>query len=306
MMCLLWRAASPVALTLLAVGGAAHAGVSIDYSLGFNGVSGTVADPVGPVSHADARTFVSTQAQGGQTVVTVHGSASYGVLKAYASSNSSAGYASSQAQEVASFADSVVFNSDGLNGQAGFATLPVTYNWALSRSGSSGNALGGINIRLAGATAYVGESHLIRCPTPTSCSTGETFLWSYIIPGSGSFSGDTPASVAPITSPIVFGQSYSLQVSLTAYANSGSVPGSTGSAESDAAHSYYWGGISAITDANGHAVSAVVTSASGTNYLNAFTPAVPEPATAILLTAGLGMMAMLGRRASRRRLVAGA
>ena len=282
-------------MALFAFGGSAHADVSLDYSLGYDYFSGTLADPVGPVSTFQSRTY--TSAQGGSTTATGYASASYGVLKTNASSISSPKGPGSPATVNAYFNDSIVFSSDGLNGQAGFATIPIGYNWALNTAGASGNVVADLNIRLGGTViAYVGESLRLQCSTPTNCQTTRSFQRVYNIPGSGIFYGDTPASVVPITVPIVFGQTYALQVRLGSSAASGSLADLGGEGESDASHSYYWGGISAITDASGRAVAATLSSVSGTDYLNAFAPAVPEPAGAALLMVGLGVVAALRRR----------
>ena len=283
-----------LAFALMSFGGAAQAEVSINYSLGYSDAYGNPTNPVGPVTVSESRTYVSTR--GGTTTESVHGLASYGVLKAFASSNSGEKGDSSESQLIASFADSIVFSSAGLDGQAGFATIPVTYDWDLNSSGGYGNAIGSLRIGIGTAYAYVGESYLTRCSSPTACTSQDLFQRVYGSPESGTSYGYTPESVVPMTIPIVFGRAYSLQVSLTADTGSSALINLGGQAESDASHSYYWGGISAITDANGDAVSALVTSASGTNYLQAFTPAVPEPANAALLLAGLGVLAALRRR----------
>ncbi len=73
------------------------------------------------------------------------------------------------------------------------------------------------------------------------------------------------------------------------------------SATYDLGHSLYWGGISGVS-VNGQAVAAyTLSSASGTDYSLSLAPAVPEPTSALLLFAGLGLIAWLKRGATARR-----
>jgi hypothetical protein len=79
--------------------------------------------------------------------------------------------------------------------------------------------------------------------------------------------------------------------------------GDATSAACDFAHTVKWGGVSQVVDENGApVVGALVTGATGANYVNAFSGAVPEPASWALLIAGFGLVGAMARR--RRGLLA--
>ena len=76
--------------------------------------------------------------------------------------------------------------------------------------------------------------------------------------------------------------------------------GARNAAGYDLSHSLYWGGIPAQLSVNGQAVTDyALSSASGTDYRLSLAPPVPEPTSAALLFAGLGLVAWL--KAWRRR-----
>lgn len=71
---------------------------------------------------------------------------------------------------------------------------------------------------------------------------------------------------------------------------------------SDLGHTIAWGGISGLVDASGAAVSSfsAISATSGFDYRNAYVSAVPEPAQALLLLAGMLVLAwLIQRRADR-------
>ncbi|MFO1226526.1 PEP-CTERM sorting domain-containing protein [Roseateles sp.] len=77
--------------------------------------------------------------------------------------------------------------------------------------------------------------------------------------------------------------------------------GARNAASYDLSHSLYWGGITQLS-VNGQAVTDyALSSASGTDYRLSLAPPVPEPTSAALLFAGLGLVAWLKRGAAARR-----
>ncbi|MYM66077.1 hypothetical protein GTP45_04385 [Pseudoduganella sp. FT55W] len=73
---------------------------------------------------------------------------------------------------------------------------------------------------------------------------------------------------------------------------------STGSASADLGHSIYWGGIDAVSLADGSAVDFTISSASGLDYGHSFIPSsVPEPLPGVMFLLGVPLlMAMRKRR----------
>lgn len=128
------------------------------------------------------------------------------------------------------------------------------------------------------------------------------------IPGSASVDiQQDPNTVIPLTIVAFSGIPIQLDVQLEAQAT-GSVTsfngnGGKASAVANFGHTLLWGGISGVTDFQGHPITDwSITSASGFNYANAAVDPdqVPEPSVLALLAIALPGLLLAGRRHSSR------
>jgi len=124
-----------------------------------------------------------------------------------------------------------------------------------------------------------------------------------IVPVERDFSNNAVQDgVLQLDVPIIFGQPFSLRARIISSVNALSVTeGVIAQASFLGLTGAYWAGISSIEvndmlDFN--RADFIVTSASGTNYIQSFVPSIPEPST--LLTFGMGTIFLLFATVSRR------
>jgi hypothetical protein len=176
------------------------------------------------------------------------------------------------------------------------ATLPP-YEGVYRASEAYGSAevdarlyVGGQIIRHAQAAS---ESYVVRSDTDPERTIAST----------GLIGNDAVASALgtyQYTVPIILGQEFSLVMSMTSniYNYAGGI--ARASASIEAMNSFDWGGIQSVT-VDGQPVEFSVTSQSGTDWIQAYTPPVPELPTSALLLTGLGFAmrrALTARRAN--------
>jgi hypothetical protein len=97
--------------------------------------------------------------------------------------------------------------------------------------------------------------------------------------------------LAPFAFDVTLGQPFRIRAWLVADA----VVAGNAQATADAGHSFYWGGLVSVTDADGQAIGYTLSSASGTDWSQSFAP-VPEAGTSALLLAGLALVLVAAAR----------
>jgi hypothetical protein len=235
-----------------------------------------------------------------------------GILRAdaYASIFAGDGVTSAHAAAKAGTTGSFIIDSPGRTGQAGWATISVTFSGGrlyslITEPTPTAPAVGSSWLIL---DVSVGNSPAAHTAVTTDFgslrSSMEQCLWSR---GEATCNqADLPTKTGLLFStemriPIVFGVATPISESLTAI-----VQGKTQSlyeqgyfsAEADGFHSAYWGGISAVTF-DDQRVDYTVTSSGGMDWSRSYVAAaVPEPSSALLLAGGLA--AILARRRRRR------
>lgn len=254
---------------------------------------------------------------GGVNSATNIGYASYGALglglQSFASSatggNPPHAYARSDAYGQALFGDTMTIDAPGLTGSSGRMTVSVTLDGDLhawDHSSDIGSAAregfqADLDFRLNFWDASVGG--LLAA---TSAAAGAS------VSAPGDAHDPSLPAVVTLEVPFVYGhaiyfENY-LSIETGAYAEaphlSPSDPayafGRSGGADASFMHTAAWGGLSAITDGSGHAVTTyTLTSASGVDWSQAYAAPVPEPATATLLLMGIGALAWRRRGGGR-------
>lgn len=205
--------------------------------------------------------------------------ATYGVLRTRASAYASIGGIGGVVGS-AQFSDWVQISSVGRDGEVGSFVLPYQFQWWFSDYAPNATAYGDFLIMGGRGSGLVVEMF--------QNTNGVAY-------GADS-SGDIPFafSGAGIVS-FVFGQPFSLSMSLTTGASSGF----SQIAAVDAFHSAYWGGISEVLDSAGDRVAFTLNSESGTDWTLSRVPAVPEPSAYMLLATGLLALAAARRVGTR-------
>lgn len=225
-----------------------------------------------------------------------YASADYGVLKVF-NSASAKGIGSSVSK--ANFSDDLLIDKSGLTGQTGFLTLSLKPTYSIKMTlGEYSSATGLYEVLLNSTYGYTFKLEVYKSCDFSSCTENN-----YASAAIGTNQTDYPISNEYILSlPFTFGTPFNFDIDITSLIMTSSAASSDniggGSIILDSSHSFYWGGINQLQDANGDPVSNFsISSASGTNYLQDFSVlALPEPDTYAMLLSGLGLVGFAARR----------
>lgn len=158
----------------------------------------------------------------------------------------------------------------------------ATVNWTFWLNGVHYDANGGYGYRIWVDTGTLRDNSAASMPTSvlmqTTLVTGQSFDISMAASVSSQAVAQTTINYVPV----------------------GHVDESGGDATASFANTFAWGGLVGLADMSGQALDASqasITSAGGFDYTQAYVGAVPEPGTALLLSAGL--LTLARRRAAR-------
>jgi hypothetical protein len=206
---------------------------------------------------------------------TARATASYGVLKTFASAASSGHFGQARATATASFSDVFTINAAGLAGQHGTVVIPLEFSYTNFLSGPQSFSQISLSLELFNTFPTARYQRSLQY-NPDGTVLSDSF--------------DPPHVVTPLSTSVlaevdfVFGQPVSFQVTLQA--KGGGFEDETFIV--DAAHSAFWGGFRSVTDAHGSAVDYTLGAGSQADWSKSFMPSsVPEPDRFTLMTAGL-------------------
>lgn len=252
-------------------------------------INESITNPTGSVEHAIGDEWGSAS---------TYALADFGSLKAHAVATGAAEpYGRFYARSGVGFTDPLTFVSRGLEGQSGLLQAMIVFDRKLSFQGAAVDSYATVALNIATSFDTLSYTETLMCnPSVPGCVPQLTTA----LGGTGTISlhWNSPTALS-LSIPIVFGQNTGLFLSLDAQALATYYVGSS-TWKSDASHSLYWGGISAVLDQSGQPVSFDVSSASGADYLHTFAPTVPEPATYLIFTVGSLVIAIQRRRRLRR------
>lgn len=288
-------------LGLHGVAVAAESSTNVQY-----GTGGLVA--VGLVNVPNPPAPISLTFQNGEAFASIYASAAVGRLGASANAHVPHYSASPLDTRVSALArpswtDELTFNSLGLTGQPGSATLSLAYSWTLALTDPSpagiypaqSYAQGDVKMTATygnrGSYAEIGDALV-----PTDCGAALCPI-ERVANFVGSGGPPTPVQPGPgilsLEVAFIFGDPFSLTVYLSAQTSVYGGQSSSTDATVDASHTALWGGINAVLS-EGTSVDYSVSSASGFNYRVPLP--VPEPGTYALMLSGLGVLGLMARR----------
>lgn len=234
-------------------------------------------------------------------------SADFGTLRAFGRFDGlgqHTGTISVGAKASASFQDTFFINDAALNGSPGTVSIPLDFAWSVIGAstyppGTGFSADNQFSVRFFAPNGSQTIASFFREQFDTSGSLGQTASTQV----AGIFNG-MPFTFQPtVNVNFIFGEAIKvvarldIGISATDFSHTGitSLFGID-----DAGHSAYWGGFASVVDGNGQPVTSYsVSAASGVDWSQSFVPSIPEPASAALLLAGLGLV--LSRSAWRNR-----
>lgn len=263
----------------------------IDYWIGGTTVRDTILNPDGLVTAAIAP-------GNGNTAIAAW--ADYGVLRAQVNT-----LANTSASATSSWRDAITIDAGSLNGQMGWVTVAVNYNWTLHGVGNAYYNMDALLNLTLGTYNWGIRERIVQDCTTTNCTITEDIgrVLTTAVPGEIPTTSDAPVMQLVVSAPIEFGESFPVGVVLAAFGQSG-IAGIErwSSTYVDAGNSLYWGGIVSMQDINGNDVDYTLTSLSGTDYTRSFVPTqndgtVPAPGVGALLLAGL--IAATARRSKK-------
>ena len=208
----------------------------------------------------------------------------------------------------AGWTDQVSVNVAGLTGQHGTLTFSLVYDWQAPSTHASlpDNTMDGyaenyadVTFRALGAANSMRQYQYVSqfaelCGT---CGAAQSSWSSGSMLGNASLSQDKAPVIAnglfTYTLDVVFGEQYFLTIGMNAI-----IAGHNGSVSIDPSNNISWAGLFSVRDSNGQLIdpnAVAMSSALGFDFSQAVTP-VPEPQSAMLFLAGLGLLAGLRRR----------
>lgn len=302
------------ALLMVALPGMAQ---SLSYRYVNNAVNWRSNEPItyNPQTWTLASSNASVGINGLTGNASVGGLIDWGIAKTFATGSGAGYYGLSQA----SWVDRLRIDAGSNNGQKGFVTFAIKYEWDLAYNHAAPVDLRGqVDIGLGDAHARAFQSPYVNCSITFGCATYyESTLNTFSDGGAfasavGSISPAGASGVMYARMPVTFGTASALQASLSAsvgYGQLGLYTRSVSSGDVHADHSMTWGGVVSVTDAVGVEVGYSLASNSGFDYSKPYVSAIPEPNSAQMTLVGLaGLLGLLATRArpGRPRPMAGA